>query len=335
MESQLDAIRRSFDQELGQARNTEDLEKLRIKYLGRKGRLTSLLRQMGKLEPRERPRIGKISNELKVYIDSRLQAAGAILSEDKKTSAGLDVTLPGRAFRRGSIHIINQVLAEIEDMFIDLGFSVVNGPEVEDDYHNFEALNIPPYHPARDMQATFYFSESTLLRTHTSPVQIRIMENSQLPIRVIAPGKVYRSDSDVSHTPMFHQVEGLWVESGINFSHLKGVLEAFVHTIFGPDVPLRFRPSYFPFTEPSAEVDIGCFICGGKGCRVCGNTGWLEILGCGMVDPAVYKYVGIKDESVTGFAFGLGVERVAMLKYAVDDIRLFFDNDLRFLKQFS
>ncbi len=335
MESQLDEIRRSFDQELGQAREPGDIEKLRIRYLGRKGRLTSVLRLMGKLDPGERPRIGKISNELKAYMESRLRALGAELTEGKEISARLDVTLPGRACRRGSIHLINQVLGEIEDLFMDLGFSVVNGPEVEDDYHNFEALNIPPYHPARDMQATFYFSEKTLLRTHTSPVQIRIMESSDLPIRVIAPGKVYRSDSDVSHTPMFHQVEGLWVEEGINFSHLKGVLEAFVHTIFGPDVPLRFRPSYFPFTEPSAEVDIGCFICGGKGCRVCGNTGWLEILGCGMVDPAVYDYVGIRDESVTGFAFGLGVERVAMLKYAVDDIRLFFDNDLRFLTQFS
>ena len=254
--------------------------------------------------------------------------------ESAKGESGLDVTLPGRTIRRGRVHILNQVLAEIEDIFIDLGFSVVSGPEVEDAYHNFEALNMPLYHPARDMQATFYFSDNILLRTQTSPVQIRVMEKDELPIRVIAPGKVYRSDSDVSHTPMFHQVEGLWVEEGITFAHLKGVLEAFVHALFGLDVPMRFRPSFFPFTEPSAEVDMGCVICRGKGCRVCGYTGWLEILGSGMVDPVVFDYVGIDPEKVTGFAFGLGVERVAMLKYGIDDIRLFFDNDIRFLTQF-
>jgi phenylalanyl-tRNA synthetase alpha chain len=226
-------------------------------------------------------------------------------------------------------------MGEIEEIFGNLGFVIASGPEVEDDYHNFEALNIPENHPARDMQDTFYFNKGVLLRTHTSPVQIRVMESQGLPVRIIAPGKVYRCDFDVSHSPMFHQVEGLWVEEGITFAHLKGVLYAFIHTLFGPDIPLRFRASFFPFTEPSAEVDMGCIICKGKGCRVCKNTGWLEILGCGMVDPEVYRFVGIDPEKVTGFAFGLGVERVAMLKYSIDDIRLFYDSDLRFLSQFA
>jgi len=334
MEKQLESLKKAFCEELDHIKVSADLEPMRVKYLGRKGALTSILRQMGSMDPAERPRIGSLSNALKVFIEEAI----ARKLEDLQSTAvvkGIDVTLPGRAPRTGGIHIINQVVKELEDIFLTLGFNIASGPEVEDDYHNFQALNIPEHHPARDMQDTFYFSDKVLLRTHTSPVQIRVMEKSGLPVRIIAPGKVYRCDSDVSHTPMFHQIEGLWVEEGITFRHLKGVLYEFIHTLFGPDIPLRFRPSFFPFTEPSAEVDIGCFICKGKGCRVCGNSGWIEILGCGMVDPEVYQYVDIDPESVTGFAFGLGVERVAMLKYGIDDIRMFFENDLRFLRQFS
>ncbi len=334
MEKQLEALKQSFCEELGQAHRAEDIEPMRVKYLGRKGALTSILRQMGSLGPEERPRIGGLSNKLKNFIE---QALADKLDELKRvsTAGGIDVTLPGRAPRRGGIHIINSVISELEDIFMSLGFTIASGPEVEDDYHNFEALNIPEHHPARDMQDTFYFDKGVLLRTHTSPVQIRVMEKTGLPVRIIAPGKVYRCDSDVSHTPMFHQIEGLWVEEGITLAHLKGVLYEFIHRLFGTDVPLRFRPSFFPFTEPSAEVDIGCIMCRGKGCRVCGNSGWLEILGSGMVDPNVYKYVDIDPESVTGFAFGLGIERIAMLKYGIDDIRLFYENDLRFLSQFA
>ncbi|MCD6570347.1 MAG: phenylalanine--tRNA ligase subunit alpha [Deltaproteobacteria bacterium] len=299
MERQLEEIKSSFKQTIEKAGNKEELEKIRVEYLGRKGVLTTVLRKMGAIDPKERPRIGRLSNQLKSFMQESLSAKLKEM-ESAKGESGLDVTLPGRTIRRGRVHILNQVLAEIEDIFIDLGFSVVSGPEVEDAYHNFEALNMPLYHPARDMQATFYFSDNILLRTQTSPVQIRVMEKDELPIRVIAPGKVYRSDSDVSHTPMFHQVEGLWVEEGITFAHLKGVLEAFVHALFGLDVPMRFRPSFFPFTEPSAEVDMGCVICRGKGCRVCGYTGWLEILGSGMVDPVVFDYVGIDPEKGNG-----------------------------------
>ena len=334
MEKQLEALEKSFCEELKHTGKAEDIEPMRVKYLGRKGALTSILRQMGSLSPEERPRIGALSNKLKNFME---QALAGRLEELQRASqaGGIDVTLPGRAPRRGGVHIINTVISELQDIFLGLGFTVASGPEVEDDYHNFEALNIPEHHPARDMQDTFYFDKGILLRTHTSPVQIRVMEKSGLPVRIIAPGKVYRCDSDVSHTPMFHQIEGLWVEEGITLAHLKGVLYEFIHRLFGTDVPLRFRPSFFPFTEPSAEVDIGCIMCKGKGCRVCGNSGWLEILGSGMVDPNVYQYVGIDPESVTGFAFGLGIERIAMLKYGIDDIRLFYENDLRFLSQFA
>ena len=333
MEAKLDAIRGAFIGDLEHAKTPQDLEELRIRYLGRKGELTSILRQMAQVSPTERPRVGALSNKLKAYIEETI--ADRTLTLERSEHKGIDITLPGRILRQGTIHIINQVLTDIEEIFLSLGFSIASGPEVEDDYHNFEALNIPPHHPARDMQDTFYFTDAMLLRTHTSPVQIRVMETKGLPVRIIAPGKVYRCDADVSHSPMFHQVEGLWVEEGITFGHLKGVLYAFIHTLFGPDVPLRFRPSFFPFTEPSAEADMGCIICKGKGCRVCKYSGWLEILGCGMVDPAVYGYVGIDPEAFTGFAFGLGVERVAMLKYGINDIRQFFENDLRFLSQFS
>lgn len=334
MERQLEDLRQAFRDELESVSAAEDIEPMRVKYLGRKGALTSILRKMGSLSPEERPRIGSLSNQLKSYME---QALAERLDELKRVSAagGIDVTLPGRTPRRAGVHIINTVIRELEDIFLGLGFTVASGPEVEDDYHNFQALNIPEHHPARDMQDTFYFDKGILLRTHTSPVQIRVMEKSGLPVRIIAPGKVYRCDSDVSHTPMFHQIEGLWVEEGITFAHLKGVLYEFIHRLFGPDVPLRFRPSFFSFTEPSAEVDIGCIMCKGKGCRVCKNSGWMEILGSGMVDPEVYRYVGIDPEKVTGFAFGLGIERIAMLKYGIGDIRMFYENDLRFLSQFA
>ena len=334
MERQLEELQKSFLEDLEHISKPDEIEPLRTQYLGRKGRLTGILRQMGSLGAHERPRMGALSNQLKVFMEQALDERALSFATDKP-GQGIDVTLPGRVLKRGSIHVINQVMGEIEDIFGNLGFVIASGPEVEDDYHNFEALNIPENHPARDMQDTFYFNKGVLLRTHTSPVQIRVMESQSLPVRIIAPGKVYRCDFDVSHSPMFHQVEGLWVEEGISFAHLKGVLYEFIHTLFGHDIPLRFRASFFPFTEPSAEVDMGCIICKGKGCRVCKNTGWLEILGCGMVDPEVYRFVGIDPGKVTGFAFGLGVERVAMLKYSIDDIRLFYDSDLRFLSQFA
>ncbi|HXK48605.1 MAG TPA: phenylalanine--tRNA ligase subunit alpha [Deltaproteobacteria bacterium] len=334
MEKQLEELQKQFTQDLEAIHKPEEIEPLRIQYLGRKGRLTAVLRQMGTLSAEERPRMGALSNKLKSYMEQALDDKAAALAS-VQIATGIDVTLPGRGLHRGSIHVINQVIGEIEAVFRNLGFTIASGPEVEDDYHNFEALNLPENHPTRDMQDTFYFDKGVLLRTHTSPVQIRVMESQGLPVRIIAPGKAYRCDFDVSHSPMFHQVEGLWVEEGITFAHLKGVLYEFIHTYFGPDIPLRFRASFFPFTEPSAEVDMGCIICGGKGCRVCKNTGWLEILGSGMVDPAVYGFVGIDPEKVTGFAFGMGVERVAMLKYGIDDIRLFYDSDLRFLSQFA
>lgn len=334
MEKQLEALKQTFCEELGQISKIDHIEPMRVKYLGRKGALTSILRQMGTLTPEERPRMGALSNALKSFMEEAIASKAEELVRTP-TAVGIDVTLPGRAPRRGGIHIINSVIRELEDIFLSLGFTIASGPEVEDDYHNFQALNIPEHHPARDMQDTFYFEQGILLRTHTSPVQIRVMEKSGLPVRIIAPGKVYRCDSDVSHTPMFHQIEGLWVEEGITFVHLKGVLYEFIHRLFGKDVPLRFRPSFFSFTEPSAEVDIGCIMCKGKGCRVCKNSGWMEILGCGMVDPEVYKYVNIDPEKVTGFAFGLGIERIAMLKHGVGDIRMFFENDLRFLEQFA
>ncbi|HVN72039.1 MAG TPA: phenylalanine--tRNA ligase subunit alpha [Desulfomonilia bacterium] len=334
MERQLEELQKAFIEDLGHIQKPEEIELLRIQYLGRKGKLTAILRQMGSMDASERPRMGALSNKLKSFMEQALdEKASSFIAV--KTIPGIDVSLPGRVLKRGSVHVINQVMDEIEGIFRNLGFSIASGPEVEDEYHNFEALNIPENHPAREMQDTFYFSKGILLRTHTSPVQIRVMESQGLPVRIIAPGKVYRCDFDVSHSPMFHQVEGLWVEEGITFAHLKGVLYEFIHTLFGPDIPLRFRASFFPFTEPSAEVDMGCIICKGKGCRVCKNTGWLEILGCGMVDPEVYHFVGIDPEKVTGFAFGMGVERVAMLKYGIDDIRLLYDSDLRFLCQFA
>jgi len=338
MKDKIEEIRTEAEDELSEARNEGEVEKIRIRYLGKKGRLTSVLKNLKDLPKEERPLIGNLSNKLKKELETKI--SDAVLKfvqkqrEDKFSKERVDVTLPGRCLPLGSKHPISQVTEKVVEIFSYLGFSLAEGPEVELDYYNFEALNIPKYHPARDMHDTFYISDEVLLRTHTSPVQIRVMEKQSPPVRIICMGKVYRRDSDVSHTPMFHQVEGLLVDEKISFGDLKGVLTVFIHKMFSPDTLVRFRPSFFPFTEPSAEVDIQCVMCGGEGCRVCGHTGWLEILGAGMVNPAVFRMVGYDTEKVTGFAFGMGIERIAMLKFGIDDIRLFFENDVRFLNQF-
>ena len=328
----------SAEAELRTAVTEEALLTVRTKYLGRKGLLTAVLRNIGQVATEDRGRLGKRSNEIKdiisLKLDGALQAIVESGRDERLLKEQVDVTLPGRAVPYGRLHPVTQVCTEICEIFSRLGFTVVEGPEVETDYYNFEALNIPKDHPARDMQDTFYVEDNIVLRTHTSPVQVRTMERMRPPVRILSPGRVYRPDSDVSHTPMFHQVEGLMVDRGITFGDLKGVLTYFVHEIFDKNIALKFRPSFFPFTEPSAEVDIQCVICRGKGCRVCGQSGWLEILGSGMVDPAVFLNVGYDPDEVTGFAFGLGIERIAMLKYGINDIRQFFENDWRFLEQF-
>ncbi len=314
------------------------LDQVRVQYLGKKGELTEYLKGLGTLTPEERPKVGKRVNEAKVALqqelESRKSLLGQVAMESRLKDDALDVTLPGRASSVGGLHPVTRTMLRIEELFAQIGFDVEEGPEIEDDFHNFEALNIPESHPARAMHDTFYFDERTLLRTHTSPVQIRVMKEKAPPVRIIAPGRVYRCDSDVTHTPMFHQVEGLLVDEGVSFTDLKGVLDDFLRNFFEEDLAVRFRPSYFPFTEPSAEVDIECVMCHGKGCRVCSNTGWLEVLGCGMVHPKVFGFVGVDSERFTGYAFGMGVERLAMLRYGVNDLRLFFENDLRFLRQF-
>jgi len=323
---------------ISQASTEKEISEIRVKVLGKRGSLTQLLKRLGSLPEENRREIGKKANQVKESTEARIEEALSRICERERREAlekeKIDVTLPGRRIPVGRRHPLTQTLHVIIDIFSRLGFEVVEGPEVELDYYNFEALNIPKGHPAREMQATFFISEDVVLRTHTSPVQVRTMEKKRPPVRMICPGAVYRCDSDPTHSPMFHQVEGLLVDKGITFADLKGVLTIFVHQMFGKETRLRFRPSFFPFTEPSAEIDIECFICGGKGCGVCSHTGWLEILGSGMVDPAVYKFVNYDPEEVTGFAFGMGIERIAMLKYGINDIRLFFMNDLRFLKQF-
>jgi phenylalanyl-tRNA synthetase alpha chain len=335
-ELKVQAIQEEALQEIGAAATAADLERLRVKFLGRKGALTLILRGLKDLAPELRRRVGQEANLAKQALEEALEQALARLKAAARRAprAELDVTLPGRRPPLGHLHPLTRITQEICDIFLHLGFEAVEGPEVELDYYNFEALNIPADHPARDMQDTFYFNDRVLLRTQTSPMQIRVMEKRKPPVRIIAPGRVYRRDSDITHSPMFHQVEGLLVDRRVSFADLKGVLLAFSHQMFGPEVSLRFRPSYFPFTEPSAEVDISCVICRGLGCRVCSVTGWLEILGAGMVHPAVFEAVGYDPEEYTGFAFGLGVERIAMLRYGIDDIRLFYENDLRFLRQF-
>jgi phenylalanyl-tRNA synthetase alpha chain len=322
-------------QELNAIHDLAGLETFRITYLGKKGHVTAWMKMLADLPAGERPEAGKLANQVKTNLTKRFEAARERITTGKERETSLlDVTLPGRRLARGHVHPLTIVLHEICEIFVRMGFEIVEGPEVELDYYNFEALNIPKDHPARDMQDTFYVSDNVLLRTHTSPMEVRVMEAQAPPVRIVAPGKVYRRDSDVTHTPMFHQVEGLLVDKGIAFSDLKGTLTSFVHQMFGHDTALRFRPSFFPFTEPSAEVDIRCVICGGKGCRTCSNTGWLEILGSGMNDPEIYKFVGYDPEVYSGFAFGMGIERVAMLKYGINDIQLFYKNDMRFLRQF-
>jgi phenylalanyl-tRNA synthetase alpha chain len=317
------------------AGDSQKIQALQVHYLGRKGVLTQFLRSISGLPPEQRPSAGQKANEVKQRLSADIAAAlEALDREGPSAGERLDVSLPGRAEAWGALHPISRISAEICGIFAKMGFDIVEGPEVEKDYYNFEALNIPKNHPARDMQDTFFVSAEVVLRTHTSPLQVRTMERQAPPVRIIAPGKVFRCDSDQTHTPMFHQVEGLLVDENVSFGDLKGTLTAFVHQMFDAQTRLRFRPSFFPFTEPSAEVDILCVICRGRGCRVCKQTGWLEILGSGMVHPAVFENVGYDTERYTGFAFGMGVERVAMLKYGIDDLRKFFENDLRFLSQF-
>ena len=338
MKEELEKLRDEVITSISRASTEKELSEIRVGVLGRKGSLTQLLKQLGTLSETERREVGKLANLVKESTEAKIEEALSGIQERERSAAlekeKIDVTLPGRRVPVGRRHPLTQILDEIIDIFSRLGFEVAEGPEVELDYYNFEALNIPKGHPAREMQATFFISDEVVLRTHTSPMEVRTMEKHPPPVRIISPGPAYRRDSDPTHSPMFHQVEGLLVDKGITFADLKGVLTVFVHQMFGRETRLRFRPSFFPFTEPSAEIDIECIICGGKGCGVCSNTGWLEILGSGMTDPAVFGFVDYDPEEVTGFAFGMGVERIAMLKYGINDIRLFYTNDLRFLRQF-
>ncbi len=325
---------------ISQSNDMAALDAVRVAYLGKKGELTAQLKNLGRLPAGDRPAAGQAINLVKAKIQDLLETRRTSLGDEaiasRLVNETVDITLPGRRGGAGGLHPVTLTMNRIDKMFGKLGFDIAEGPEVEDDFHNFEALNIPEQHPARAMHDTFYFDEGMLLRTHTSPVQIRVMENQEPPYRVIAPGRVYRCDSDLTHTPMFHQVEGLLVDVDVSFSVLKGTLEEFLKMFFEQDdLKTRFRPSYFPFTEPSMEVDISCVMCAGSGCRVCSHTGWLEVLGCGMVHPEVFRHTGVDSEKYTGYAFGLGVERMAMLRYGVNDLRLFFENDLRFLKQFT
>jgi len=320
------------------AADIQSLDAIRVDYLGKKGKISSLMKNLGKLSAEERPAAGAKINEVKQRVQEELNAKREALElaaiNARLAAETVDVTLPGTASSKGSLHPVTRTLERMEEIFGAIGFATVEGPEIEDDYHNFEALNIPSHHPARAMHDTFYTLEGGVLRTHTSPVQVRTMESQQPPIRIICPGRVYRCDSDLTHTPMFHQVEGLVVAKGVSFADLRGTVDQFLKTFFEADLPTRFRPSYFPFTEPSAEVDIQCTNCRGEGCRICSHTGWLEVMGCGMVHPEVFKMSGIDPEEYSGFAFGFGVERLAMLRYGVGDLRLFFENDIPFLEQF-
>jgi phenylalanyl-tRNA synthetase alpha chain len=335
LENSIDQIYQEALQELKAVTDRQAVEDIRVRYLGRKGAITQFLRNISELPAEQRPAAGKQANQRKNLLEKACKAATQKLeTAGKVAAAGIDVSLPGRPAPSGSLHPITQINQRICDIFTQMGFDIAEGPEVELDYYNFEALNFPKDHPARDMQDTFFVSDDIVLRTHTSPLQIRTMEKQQPPVRIIMPGKVYRCDSDLTHTPMFHQVEGLLVDENVSFGDLKGTLTAFVHQMFDEQTSLRFRPGFFPFTEPSAEVDILCVMCRGKGCRVCSRTGWLEILGSGMVHPALYENVGYDADRYTGFAFGMGVDRIAMLKYGIDDIRKFFENDVRFLSQF-
>lgn len=340
MREQLAAMRKAALADFSQTDGIESLNNFRVKYLGKKGSLTAILRGLGALSAEERPQIGQIVNEIRAELEEMISTRAAELKaaelNNRLASERVDITLPGRSHQLGHKHPLTLTLHRIKAIFMQMGFTIADGPEVESDYYNFEALNLPQDHPARDMQDSFYITEDVLLRTHTSPVQIRTLQSvdANQPVRIIAPGKVYRRDYDATHSPMFHQVEGLVVDKGIRFSDLKGTLQLFAREIFGSDVNIRLRPSFFPFTEPSAEVDVSCVMCKGNGCRVCKGTGWLEILGSGMVHPRVLEMSGFDPAKVSGFAFGMGVERIAMLVYGIDDLRLFFDNDSRFLRQF-
>ena len=338
MKEKLETLLQGGLSELSTVTSEESLHELRVKYLGKKGLLTSVMKGLGSLSPEDRPVVGQMVNVVKAQLEERVDSVLLEIrqknKEEKLRSERLDVTLPGRRRPLGTKHPISMVIEEITGIFAGLGFKVAEGPEIEMDYYNFEALNIPKDHPARDMQDTFFVNDSIVLRTHTSPVQIRTMLKQAPPVRIIAPGTVYRCDSDATHSPMFHQIEGLLVDKGVTFGDLKGILTIFVNQCFGAGTGVRLRPSFFPFTEPSAEVDIACVMCKGKGCRICKNTGWLEILGAGMVDPEVFRHVSYDSEAFTGFAFGMGIERIAMLRYGISDMRLLFENDLRFLSQF-
>jgi phenylalanyl-tRNA synthetase alpha chain len=339
VQQELDKLVNEAQQAIAAADDLAKLDQVRVQYLGKKGVLTKQMQTLGKLAPEERREAGMVINTAKQSIEEtielRREALKKVELDARLASEAVDVSLPGRGQQSGGLHPVTRTMQRIEALFTQLGFETAEGPEIEDDYHNFEALNIPESHPARAMHDTFYFDEHTVLRTHTSPVQIRVMSERKPPIRIIAPGRVYRCDSDITHTPMFHQVEGLLIDKKVSFADLKGILDEFLRNFFEKDLEVRFRPSYFPFTEPSAEADIQCVMCGGEGCRVCSHTGWLEVLGCGMVHPKVLAHVNVDSEEYTGFAFGVGVERLAMLRYGVNDLRLFFENDLRFLKQFK
>lgn len=340
MATELKQVLSEAETAVGNAVDLRALDEIRVQYLGKNGVFTEQLKQLGKLPKEERPVAGQAINKAKQALQQGIEARRAELEQaalnERLAAERVDVSLPGRETGKGGLHPVTRTMRRIGEIFGGAGFRVAEGPEIEDDFHNFEALNIPAHHPARAMHDTFYFDDHLLLRTHTSPVQIRVMKDAEPPLKVIAPGRVYRCDSDLTHTPMFHQVEGFMVDEHVTFADLKGVIIAFLQAFFEKeDLAVRFRPSYFPFTEPSAEVDIQCVMCGGEGCRVCGKTGWLEVLGCGMIHPEVMRHVGIDSEKYTGYAFGMGVERLAMLRYGVNDLRLFFENDLRFLKQFA
>lgn len=333
---EIEKLKKEIEENLKKIEDFSQLEKFRVNYLGKKGRLTLLLKSLKDLPLEERKILGKELNDLKERLEEELKfKEREILFREEDKDLGLDLTLPGRSFAIGTLHPLSQVIDEVCEIFLGLGFEIVTGPEIESEYYNFTALNIPEWHPARDMQATFYLKGGALLRTHTSPMQIRAMLERKPPLRIIAPGKVYRCDADIRHSPMFHQVEGLMVDKKVSFSDLKGVLTYFAKEVFGEKTKVRFRPSYFPFTEPSLEMDIECVMCGGKGCRVCGEAGWLEILGAGMVHPEVFRAVNYDTEIWQGFAFGMGIERIAMIKYGIDDIRMFFENHLTFLQSFK
>ncbi|MBQ6558300.1 MAG: phenylalanine--tRNA ligase subunit alpha, partial [Clostridia bacterium] len=339
MKQKLEEIKAAAISVLQSASDIDALEEARIKFLGKKGELTAVLKGMGALSAEERPKIGALANEIRALLEGQIESKkaeiAAKLEEAKLAAEVIDVTMPGKSQEKGELHPLTKVMNNIKDTFIGMGFEIADGPEVELDYYNFEALNIPPNHPARDTQDTFYISDNVVLRTQTSGMQVRVMEKTKPPIRIIAPGKVYRSDAvDATHSPVFHQIEGLVVDKGVTMADLKGTLEMFIHRLYGNETKVRFRPHHFPFTEPSAELDISCFKCGGKGCGMCKGEGWIEILGCGMVHPKVLANCGIDPEVYSGFAFGIGLERIAMGKYDINDLRLFFENDLRFLKQF-